>query len=452
MVDSTVPWSTSDTKVDTNYCLLEHRINVSLLGSSSRSSKGYHNYLTMDFFKYFKECFFKPDFDLPYPSDIDRLTGLPTELLAQIYTLLSPVDLTCLGLCNHRLYTLFKAYHRFPTLRADRLAIFIRLERDLPEYFACDICNLLHRYDGSESFGLSGLAHTKSTQLPCVRKGYEPDAECIGGSSISMRSHAWFSHPGTRVSFLQIKLAMRRYCYGPQAGINPDSLAFTQVIEYKHPSKRLASRYSVYQTIKTLFSVDAQVCPKPLGVHIRMQDILLYDIWEDSKIERNSNRDLLRLYEICQHASLESKASDINSLYHGRTTSFPYTCPKCNTVSVIEFCRIDYRLALVMTRWVNLGPGIRREDPRWQMHIFDRKDRSSSFELPSSLKRQSPRTCFENTTSLSFEDFRSRNISYLCGDRYKQGEPFAVARAGHAYHISYKEPSRRWGISFPFLG
>lgn len=359
--------------------------------------------------------------------------------MVQICDPLSPIDVVCLCLCNHRLYAVFETYSRFPTLRDDKLLIFIRLERDLPEYFACDICNILHRYDGSESFGLSGIARNKFSRLPCVRKGYDWHGECIGGSSISMRTHCDFSHS----RFLQIKLAMRRYCYGPHSGINIDSLAFTQVREYRHPWQESQSSLLVYQPIRVLFSIEAQVCTEPLGVHIRMQDIVLYDIWEDSKIQVDSRPYSMWLYEICRHTSLESKASDIESVYNGTRISFPYTCPRCNTVSLIEFRRIGSRLALVMTRWVNLGPGIHGEDPLWKIHIFTCNNRTIPYELPSWLILRSPRTCFENTASLSFEDLRSRNISYLRGDLYKKGGSFAFERTDSVWHISYKEPSKR---------
>jgi hypothetical protein len=356
---------------------------------------------------------------------------------------LSPVDLVCFCLCNHRLYIIFKIFFHCPTLRDDKLSIFTRLERDLPEYFACDICIILHRYDGSESFGLSGLAGNRSNQLPCVRKGYAWHAEVMGGSSISMRSHSTFVHSANRISFLQVKLAMRRYCYGPHFGINADSLAFTQVREYMHPWGNPKRPCLVYRPIRTLFSIDAQVCPEPLGLHVRMQDMLLFDIWEDSNIEVDGKPYLLSLYEICNHTSFESKASDIRFVYRGKNTSFPYTCPRCNTVSLIEFHRIDSRVALVMTRWINLGPGINREDPLWKLHIFTCNDGTMPSKLERSLRLQSPRTCFENVASLSFEDLRSRNISYLRGDQYKRSRLFSYDYQFRVWHISYKEPCKK---------
>lgn len=104
---------------------------------------------------------------------ITTLAGLPPELLWSIFDLLPLADLLCLSLCNRRLFELTRRQidRLAPVTQEDKLTFLSRLERDLPEYFACDICNLLHPYDGSESFGLSGLPHERASKLPCVRAG-----------------------------------------------------------------------------------------------------------------------------------------------------------------------------------------------------------------------------------------------------------------------------------------
>lgn len=370
----------------------------------------------------------------------NTLPGLPTELLQQICDFLTVVDLVCLCICNHRLHAIFRRYYRLPSLRKDKLSIFARLERDLPEYFACDICNILHRYDGSESFGLSGLVQNRTCRLPCIRKGDKLEEDWLGDSSISMRTHSRFSHPRNRICFLQIKLAMRRFHYGPGSGINIASLSFTQVDRYRHPFDTVRNnefKAFRYPPIETLFSIQAQIFPEPPGVYIRMQDIVLLGKWEDSKI--NSPWSPLENYEVCRHISLQSKAADLESIYDGRKDFFSYTCRKCNTESLVEIRRLGSRVALIMTRWVNLGPGRDKEDPLWKIHIHD----SYAFpeQLEDSLITQSPRVCFEDMAPLSFEDLRSRNLSYLCNERYKKGKPFVRQERG-VYHISYKEPSK----------
>ncbi|KGO39716.1 hypothetical protein PEX1_001250 [Penicillium expansum] len=100
------------------------------------------------------------------------LAGLPPELLLSISDFLPLVDLICFFLCNHRLLELSQRQIKRlpPPTKYNKLSILNRLERDIPEYFACDFCYLLHRYDGSEGFGLSGLPHERTCRLPCVHK------------------------------------------------------------------------------------------------------------------------------------------------------------------------------------------------------------------------------------------------------------------------------------------
>lgn len=181
------------------------------------------------------------------------LAGLPPELFLLISGFLSVVDITCLSLCNRRFreLSLRQIIGQSPLTKHEKLSVLNKLERDSPEYFACDICHVLHRYDGSESFGLSGLHQERTCRLPCV--------------------DGWFSYAFTlhyrynwsyRLSFLQLKLAMRRCYYGPRAGISTDSLSYTQVRQF--PPDMIS-----------LFSQEAEIYPKLPGLHLRIQDIVL---------------------------------------------------------------------------------------------------------------------------------------------------------------------------------
>lgn len=90
----------------------------------------------------------------PKTYDTNTLPVLPAELILQVWSS-TTVDRVCLSLCNHPLRALFQTYFPSSPLGDEnfKFSICDRLERDLPEYFWCDICNIRHRYDGSESFG-----------------------------------------------------------------------------------------------------------------------------------------------------------------------------------------------------------------------------------------------------------------------------------------------------------
>ncbi len=195
----------------------------------------------------------------------NTLTGLLPELLLSISDFLSVVDLICWSICNHRLreLSLRQINRQSPLTQYEKLAVLNRLERDSPEYFACDICNVLHRYDGSESFGLSGLRHKRTCPLPCVDEWFRI-------SSI-LKTHSTPRYMLNQLSFLQLKLAMKQFYYSPRSGISTESLSYTQVRQFP-------------PDVVSLFSMEAQIYPELPGLHVRMQDILIVSATPDELV------------------------------------------------------------------------------------------------------------------------------------------------------------------------
>jgi hypothetical protein len=304
-----------------------------------------------------------------------------------------------------------------------KLSVLNRLERDSPEYFACNICHVLHRYDGSESFGLSGLHQDGTCRLPCVDE--------------------WFSYLFTldtrynrsyRLSFLQLKLAMRRFYYGPRAGISTDSLSYTQVRQF--PSD-----------IISLFSQEAEIYPRLPGLHLRIQDILLVKT-RDTLVHALHNISRPNPVRLCIHYGPETVIGFVKSLLRRRVDSLTHNCGSCNTDSEVEIVEFDSQIALIVTRWTNLGPGITRDDPLWKTHAywpFGPRGRLDHPPHPTSFC--SPRLCFEKTTSCSYEELQCRNLGYLKDQQYKNGRTF-IQRGSNLWYISYKEPMKGKGFKF----
>jgi hypothetical protein len=217
------------------------------------------------------------------------LTGLPPELLLSIFNFLPLVDLICFSLCNHRLLKLSRRQmNRLPRTQDDKLSVLNRLERDFPEYFACDFCKVLHRFDGSESFGLHEFSYQRTCPVPCLHKA------TWFSDDFSLRTHFDWTHSPYRLLFIQIKLAMKRFHYGPRSGVSTDSLGYTQVRHFPE--------WSVRPVTISLFSMEAQICPKPFGLYIRMQDILLVKTADDLiPNPRRGCSDPSWTFEICAH-------------------------------------------------------------------------------------------------------------------------------------------------------
>lgn len=377
--------------------------------------------------------------DIPRPN---TLTGLPAELLLSIADfLLLPTDLTCFALCNRRLFALLYARYQtsLPAAGKDSVYLLSRLERDLPAYSLCYACHRLHQYDGSKFF----FGHTGSVEL----------APCYNGSpwplELKMRLqqpigfHSWY-----KFNFADLQLAMRRFRYGPQFGISTECLSYTEVYQFESSS--------------SLFSVDAQICPEPLGLCLRFQNIMLANNQRPdllfSRPHVRSRAEPPMVWYMCKHTSDIELARFINSAVQAyqceqnaldpttvRSTS---SCICCGTESLIEVYEDGADLVLALTRWVNLGPGLSPDDRRWKVHSDSWKYNGVRLD-PSDLQ-VTARTCFELASSQPLEDLRSCNLSYLKNERYK-GSPFhgvryllySTPRVASAREVSARKISAR---------
>lgn len=230
---------------------------------------------------------------------------------------------------------------------------------------------------------------------------------------------------------------MRRFHYGPKSGISADSLSYTQVRQ--HPIK------SAHPDTISLFSIEAQICPEPLGLYVRMQDIVLFRT-RDELIYAPNHRALDPLIICDDHRLLGIIRPLVQLLHREEKVPFADTCQICNTDYQIEISEFDSKIALIITRWVNLGRGLTPDHPMWKIHacfpagghgLLDRGDPEHFL--------QSPRICFEDMATQSIDDLRSRNLSYLRDQQYKRVMPFTAAELD-VWHISYTEPWKKGRI------
>lgn len=192
-------------------------------------------------------------------SEPTTLAGLPPVLISFIAEILAPEDLACLSLCNHQLSTVLEPQRshlrsenkgrRFSTEQKQvKMAILQRLECDLPNYFACHTCFLLHKYDGSQYLGPCELVSPLcDSELSCLAS--YPDRLELG---VDINPPSLFKY---HFSFIHVQLAMRRFHYGPNAGISTDSLFYTQV-HHTHSISRPPEQI-------TLISIEATICSNP---------------------------------------------------------------------------------------------------------------------------------------------------------------------------------------------
>lgn len=379
----------------------------------------------------------------PDTSQMTTLSDLLPELLLDICDFLPAVDLKCFSISNHRMYELHRIYHRrLPTftLTGDaKFSFLLRLEKDMPEYVACYKCNKLHRYDGSESFGLSGVVENRTSTLPCEIKGSHPVRS--DRSTMTLLTHYNFGHPRNRLSHLQLKLAMKRYYYGAKYGISTKSLSYTQIHRYPCavPNVYCNTAATPKKYMSALFSIEARICPEPLGLYIRMQDILVCETWTDLRTQSIINH--LGIYFLCHHHKYFHRELDYEKLKQSKEQAMHCYCGHCTTVSNIAIVErnFDSRIALLITKWMNLGPGLDHKDPLWQIRADGASTRPHKLEIPQYVNNACRR--FETQNGEPFYKLAARNLSYLKKERYKKGKPFVHYGPGFWY-IPFKEPSR----------
>lgn len=370
-----------------------------------------------------------------------NLLLLPAELILSVCDWILLPDIFCVSLCNKRLYSLLLRQKQRATLTSkEKLSFLRRYEHDHPEYFACEICDILHQHDGSESLGLARKSDQITCSLPCAQQWTNRDNV--------MEDHIWnlIVQP---FSFLDLKLAMKRFRCGKEYGISLDSLSYKQV------------DFDAHKTL-FLFSRDAEICTKLPSLYVRRQNIIVVAPanFQSSFVPRG------RLIP-CFGADLYQMVAGIFTKGQNPTgLAFPYTCDICNTDIEIEFryfSRSTNKITIIITRWANLGPGLTPEDKLWEAHLkatggrkrnhaclFDREFLGHGGRPP--LKRdkivQVQRAAFESMTRLLYEDLKLINLSYLRDEDYKHSMEYSMAYIENGitqWSIPFKE-SKHWVV------
>ena len=336
--------------------------------------------------------------DIASPS----LRTLPSELLLMIALQLPLTDAANFALINRRLSMLIGPIY-WPHLSVDaaipghREQFLNTLARDLPSWFYCYSCSNLHRRDRTRP---PGPFDRPSNPLFC--------------SHDYLHLSYGEPYPDFMFSFHHLQLAMRRYHLGPGYGIPTDDLSFVQVNELGE--SELRGRRT------TLFSVEARVCTEPARLCLRIQRwAVLHTNILEMAVER------AKCIRLCVHHDLEEDEFSqliASSLEGYLTRSEGGQEPERR---VCRRCRFDYQLqvldtgsdglAIVITRWLDLGSGLTPLDQKWKLHTnpwlaSDRTDRAGDAERC--------RLEFEKEEGLKQQDITLRNASYLSKQQYRK--------------------------------
>jgi hypothetical protein len=133
------------------------------------------------------------------------------------------------------------------------------------------------------------------------------------------------------------------------------------------------------------------------------------------------------LYEFCVHTRLgpldtsqflDLVMSRLDELeagekFHTQTLQCPY-CYMDYILDVIDFR--DRGLAVLLTKWVNLGAGIDSADIKWQSHLAIRRSGDAPHPHPAGAIR----TDFEGKAELAVEELNTDNERKLFSSRQRR--------------------------------
>ena len=290
------------------------------------------------------------------------LTTLPREILHMVLDYLSPSDTASLVLCNRLLLHVLGKNH-LTTLSGrdreqERERFLITLTRDLPKQYYCHYCSHLHP---RAALGLPGIVLPENYLFLCIKD----ERSMYLHHGVQMTTYFTYYRP----TFSHLQLAMQRYHLGPNYGISLESFTYSEA--------QRCGRDAFNPNLTTLFSVEARICPRPLGLYLRIQQwILFYSVECDDSIHichhlrYHSYDELFQLRLKCNNAGSPKKI---------------FTCCKCNTDFQIEIMEVvNEGPAIVITKWIDLGAGLTPTDPKWKVHCYGYSESSDLDPLESS--------------------------------------------------------------------
>ena len=271
------------------------------------------------------------------------------------------------------------------------------LTRDLPSWFYCHSCSRLHPPDRID---IPGPLDELSTSL-CPTAGlFYPYSDG--------------AYPDYRLYFHHLQLVMRRHYLGPGYGISTDDLSFVRVNELGE--SELGDRRT------TLLSVEARVCTEParLSLHIQRWTVLHTNVLELA-VER------AKCVGVCIHHSAEegeifqlarSSLEEYLTRSEGSREPKRRGCDQCKFVYQLEILDTGSDgLAIVITKWLDLGSGLTPLDPKWRFHdLLTEEDDGLDYAGDS----ERCRVDFEKEGGLTHHGITLRNASHLSEQQYRK--------------------------------
>lgn len=361
------------------------------------------------------------------------LFRLPPEIILLIANMLPTPSIACLALSSRRMYYTLgsDSWKSLKTETPDVLsALLSLLAKDLPEHFICQVCTRIHR--------------TSVINWP-RNIDYRRRPPCAG--DIFGYNNLFFSR--FRINFPHIQLAIRQHLHGTDIGFPLEAF---QIVEVEHDVKK--------QKV-ALLSADAQIVSNELLMRSQTWTLL-----PQSRLEEfidNLAKDSLST-DICIHTRIGAcKENRVSNLVRSRLD--PRTAPwargkRLEQTLQCSYCYMDFvfgvldfgerGLAVVVTKWVNLGAGLDIEDAKWKSHLINHADRPVHHLQHSGDIQKA----FEGQEELSLKELTLDNQMRLFSRRGKQmtyrGSDGLVWKwdIGRRWYLDTSKPRERSFLDF----
>ncbi|KAJ5106483.1 hypothetical protein N7456_003158 [Penicillium angulare] len=392
-----------------------------------------------------------------------ELTSLPLELLRMVADYLSPIDLACLALCSHLLLFYFDKEVFFQDPRHRQLVssdekhkrmqseILIRLSRDWPLYLWKQIT-------------------LQDIGVPV--KGWSTYSD--GPKRIFSRKHSLYYgkhrayYGDYPFHFGHLLRVMQKFNNETGPGISPESLSYTEVglhdphLEWSFREKEFVPvPANPKDCVTSLVSVEARICESPPGFYLRTQ---MLATTRRTEINRLFPAIEVNFLGACHHyGPIDYDAvrdTDSNTQFLPRTLrdeDHPFGfflrhlcvnnnehcsfCSRCKTSWKLEIHSVwNEAICVVLTRWVDLGRGLSRDDLKGRNTDCrygdqgERVAREPSDDPRLRFERDSPQA--NDPDSLSEAALLNRNLALLKKQKYREtmkeyphGEPFRSGRS-----------------------
>ena len=336
------------------------------------------------------------------------LPSLPTELLLMVVDYLEVSEIACLSLCNRLLRSKLEDMSSDPLTinyetNAQRRNFLVLLAKDYPGYFYCYSCCMLQ----------------KTVLVETPRTGF-----IVGGlectRDVDFQQRPRWSGFNYNFGFVHLQAAMAHHRYGHAFGIPVEELATTSVSKwFRTPSLQDNHAFNAEGRI-----VNNELC-------LRLQDVLVFDYASSRRYDWDLGVNICAHLELPRyhsaHSALWCKTRRLEELVERNCPCCDvlHQCSKCHTEFEIDIRSMgEGMIALVITKWVDLGMGETPLDPMWRRHLPSKSYYSYNGKIVDADVHHSAREAYEKLASMQAKELTEANLSLLRRRLVREIYPF----------------------------